>query len=325
MKTVSTALPDARRSLRSGLATLLLCGITAGAGTNASAQTLYPPTGTVWDCVLSGSGQKGIAFITFASDQSFSGYQILSSSPKNSQDFDGRNLGGDIGRDVEIDGGTNSKAHVFGFDQFGGPWAYDAQGRVIGNFVQVVGGEGDSADNITNSVSFSAKVVPGKRLTLVASTSNGKLTYKGVPYKATMPSLNGDWYGTKQANGQTFTEFYSFTSMGDSNPFEDGYPDLADYPGIYYTFDGQGPGYEVVGFSMLSSQKKIAFTFQNYAGGGTNGVLNASFGSFSTSSKGVHKASTSGVEGASVTGATNSTSTAIRYTFMQPLPPPAGQ
>jgi hypothetical protein len=89
---------------------------------------------------------------------------------------------------------------------------------------------------------------------------------------------------------------------------------LSGYPGIYFTEDGHGPTYDVQGFAMLSSQKKIAFAFQSYAFGGTNGVLNASFGSFS-SSKGVLKASTAGVEDAS------STNSAIRYTFMKPLSP----
>jgi hypothetical protein len=297
------------------LASLLLCGFTASLGANARAQVLYPPTGTVWDCVLSGSGQKGIAFITFASDQSFSGYQILSSSPKGTPGIDDRGLGVDIGRGIELDGSTNGTT-LFGFDQVQGPWAYDAKGKVIGNWTMVSGSGNDTTNSVTNSVSFVATVVPGKRLTLVASTSNGKVTYKGVPYRQIMPSLSGSWYSTKQANGQSFTEFYTFASMADSNPFEDGYPDLAGYPGIYYTFDGAGPGYEIVGFSMLSSQKKIAFTFQNYAGGGTDGVLNASFGSFSISSKGALKASTVGVE---------SPDTKIRYTFMQPLSPPAAQ
>jgi len=156
--------------------------------------------------------------------------------------------------------------------------------------------------------------VPGKRLTLVATTSNGKVTYKGVPYARTMPSLNGKWYGSKQANGQSFTEFYTLTSLADSNPFNASHPDLANYPGIYFTADGQGPGYTLMGFSMVSSQKKTAFAFQSYEGGGTNGVLNASFGSITT--KGTLKATTAGIE---------EPDTSIHYTFLQPLPPPAGQ
>jgi hypothetical protein len=315
MRNLSTAHQDARRSWRSGLAALILSGITAGLSANAQAQTPYPPTGTVWDCVLSGSGQKGIAFITFSDDRSFSGYQILSSSPESAQDTEGRNLGGGIGRGIELNGNTGN-TNVFGFDQFGGPWAYDAKGRVIGNFVQIAGESDEASDNITNSISFVAKVVPGKRLTLVASTSNGKITYKGVPHTDNMPSLGGAWYGTKQVKGQSFTEFYTFASMAESNPFEESYPDLSEYPGIYYTFDGEGPGYEIVGFSMLSSQKKIAFAFQNYAPGSTNGTLNASFGSFSTSSKGVPKATTSGVE---------APDKAIHYTFMQPLYSPTAK
>jgi hypothetical protein len=313
MQNVSKAPKNARGSLRSGLAALLLCGIAASVGATAQAQVLNPPTGTVWDCVLSGSGQKGIAFITFANDQSFSGYQILSSTPKSAASTDGRNAGGGIGRGVELED-SNGRTNLFGFDQVQGPWSYDAKGKVIGNWTMVSGNDNNSTNSVTNSVSFVATVVPGKRLTLVAATSNGKVTYKGVPYRQIMPSLSGSWYGTKQAKKQSFTEFYTFVSMADSNPFEAGYPDLSGYPGIYYTLDGSGPGYDIVGFSMLSSQKKIAFTFQSYAGGGTNGVLNASFGSFSTSSTGALKATTTGVE---------APDTKIRYNFMQPLSPPA--
>jgi hypothetical protein len=315
MRNLSTAHLDALRSWRSGLAALLLSGVTAGLGANAQAQTLYPPTGTVWDCVLSGGGQKGIAFITFSDDQSFSGYQILAFSPPGTPSVDGRNLGGGVGRNVELNGNTGG-TNLFGFDQFEGPWTYDANGRVIGNFGQVSGGQNDPSAGVTNTVSFVAKVVPGKRLTLVASTSNGKVTYKGVPYTGTMPSLNGSWYGTKQTKEQSYLEFYTFASVADSNPFQDSHPDLSNYPGIYYTSDGLGGSYDVVGFSMLSSQKKIAFTFQSYTGDATNGVLNASFGSFSVSSKGALKATTAGIE---------APDKRIHYTFNQPLTPPAGQ
>jgi hypothetical protein len=325
MQLVSAALPTARSSLHSGLAAVILWGFTATVATHLQAQSLTSPAGT-WDFVLSGSGQKGIAFVTFKDDQTFSGYQILSTSPKNGLNTGGRNLGGNLGRGIQpgdIANATNklSSTNLFGFGKVTGPWAYDVDGNVIGNFSQVVDGNDEGSNAVVVGVSFSAKVVPGKRMTLVAKTTNGKVTYKGVPSTPVPGILNGAWYGIKQKKGNEFTEFFTLTSVQDDNPFEDTNPDLKDYPGIYYTLDGQGPGYELLGFSMLSSQKKIAFTFQSSANGATSGatngasdsVLNASFGTFSNS-KGVLKGSTSGVE---------SPDTAISYKFRQPLSPPA--
>jgi hypothetical protein len=318
MQLVSIAPPTARSNLHSGLAALLLWGVTAASAINLQAQALFSPAGT-WDFILSGGGQKGIAFITFADDQSFSGYQILSTSPRSASSTGGRNVGGDLGRGIELSGDTSStnlvaSTNLFGFGRITGPWAYDAKGNVIGNFTQVIDAGTGSNEGIVDGVSFSAKVVPGKRLTLVASTSNGKVTYKGVPYNAGLTRIDGTWYGMKKLKGRNFTEFYSFNSLADLNPFLGTDPDLSQYPGIYYTVDGEGPGYEVKGFSMLSTQKKIAFSFQSFNGGGTDGVLNASFGTFSNP-KGVPKASTSGIE---------FPNNGITYNFAQPLSPPSG-
>jgi len=311
MQLVSAALPPERSRLPSGLAALLLWGVTAIAATNLQAQVPVSPAGT-WDFVLSGGGQKGIAFVTFADDQSFSGYQILSTSPRFAASTSGRNLGGGVGRGIDPSGNIGS-TNLFGFGRIKGPWSYDAKGNIIGNFSQVVDAGNEGTNAIVHGVSFTAKVIPGKRLTLLASTGNGKVTYKGVPYNSDLTSLNGAWYGMKKKKGLGYTEFYTFTSCAEFNPLPL-QPDLSTYPSIYYTPDGEGPGYSVAGFSMLSAQKKIAFSFQNFAPESTNGVLNASFGSFSNS-KGILKANTSGVE---------SPDAGISYTFGQPLSPPAG-
>jgi hypothetical protein len=311
MQKALTTASAAHRSLRTGLATLLLFGVAATAGHRAHAQMVASPVGTTWDCVLSGSGQKGIAFITFTTEPgsglgSFSGYQILAPAVTGNKEIDGRNLAGGIGRQIEITK-TNSavSTNLFGFDQFEGNWNYDVNGKVIGHFAQVAGGGGSNP--VTNSISFTAKVVPEKRLTLVASTPAGKVTYKGVAYTGTAPSFDGAWYGTKEIKQQWFTEFYTFTSVAESNPFPESLPDLSNYPRIYFTQDGIGPSYEIEGFAMVSSQKKAAFAFQSYAG--TNGVLNASFGSLSGSGAKL-KASSAGVE---------SPDTTIRYTFRRPM------
>jgi hypothetical protein len=294
---------NALRAVALGVAGILVAG-------SVGAQSPASPVGPVWDCVLGGKGQRGIAFITFQADYTFSGYQVLAGESIPADDVDGRNPGGDVGRGYDFtNNDSKTNVYVYGFDQFTGRWAYDAKGRVIGSFMQVTDGEEENVDTITNSVSFTAKVVPGKRLSLVSSTSQGDLTYRGVPYKATFPSLNGDWYGNKTVKKQTLVEFYSLTSVVDDNPWADTNPDLSSYPGIYYTLDGEGASYEFAGFCLLSSQKKVAYAFESYPVGGTNGVLSATFGNFSNG-KGGMKASTKGLD--PVTGK-------YSYTAMQPM------
>src|SRR5437867_4219981 len=55
-----------------------------------------------WDCTISGSGQQGIAFLTFFDDGTFSGYRLLVGKLLTSasvEDFDdSRNSGGDASR-----------------------------------------------------------------------------------------------------------------------------------------------------------------------------------------------------------------------------------
>jgi hypothetical protein len=137
----------------------------------------------------------------------------------------------------------------------------------------------------TNAISFVGKVVPGKKLTLTASTSYGKVTFRGVP-ATTLPTLNGTaWNGDKHQDSQQFIEFFNlnaFTST--SNPFLSEFPDITDYPNIYWTTNGAGPGYDFYGVSVVSRQKKIGFTFQETSG--TNSTLRSTYGSLSSNSKG---------------------------------------
>ena len=234
-----------------------------------------------------------------------------------------------MGRSISTDtnappsGGTN----LIGFSPVTGPWWFDEKGRVIGYF-SVVGGfhtcvtnvtvtPGTSNDitgvvtlsqtnvvidcgGITNAISFVAKVVGGKRLTLVSSTPSGKVSYKGVPYKNILPGIGGSWYATKKENNQQFLERFNLTSFAIANPFW-GIADITNFPNIYFSADGAGPALIFNAFCMLSSQKKIAFTFETFPAGATDitstteGKLGATFGSFSRSSKAT-KANTKGFE-----------------------------
>jgi hypothetical protein len=295
-----------RRSVAS-LAALLILGGLAGV---ASGQT--PPYGTTWDCIMSGSGQQGIAFLTFSNDFTFSGYELLvgkqSSSGQSggsSNSSDSRSDGGNTGRSTATD--TNAPAgsgtNLFGFGRVDGPWHYDTKGRVVGYFLQLVnqqttistnyqvitvelsvtnyftnldGSIGSYLTNITtfstnlsyttntsgttNGVSFTAKVTPGKRISLVSSTPNGKVTYKGVPQnsKPIPAPITGKWNGDKKQNDQQFLEFFTLLPTAVQS--------------IYYTTNGEGPGFKFGGVAMVSVQKKIGFALSTFAAIGTNNV-----------------------------------------------------
>jgi hypothetical protein len=200
-------------------------------------------------------------------------------SPTN--DFEGRNLGGGIGRYPTVSpkiGTTN----LFGFGDFSGDWEFDSSGQVIGSYTQVVenrGGAGttNKTSGVTNSVSFRAKVVPGKRLTMTCSAASGKILYKGVALNP-LPEINGHWYGSRQQNDRTFVEFFDLLSS------EAVFPNL-------YELVGAGPSYPMTGVCMRSAQGKIAFGIEQ---GSTNAVLRTSIGSFGSSSK-AYKSKTKGI------------------------------
>ena len=46
------------------------------------AATPQDPDVGIWDCAISGAGQKGLATIIFSDDGTFTGYQILTANPK---------------------------------------------------------------------------------------------------------------------------------------------------------------------------------------------------------------------------------------------------
>ena len=85
-----------RSSQRAAVAAALLLFGTLAASSQAA--TLNFPNGT-WDCLLSGGGQQGIAFITFSNDFTLNGLEILvPKPPSGGGSSDGRNPGGGAGR-----------------------------------------------------------------------------------------------------------------------------------------------------------------------------------------------------------------------------------
>jgi hypothetical protein len=145
--------------------------------------------------------------------------------------------------DVSSDGTTNQYLDTFNFTTTN----------------NIIVGTGSS----TNTVSFIGKVSQGK-FSLVASTSFGTLTYKGVPYFP-VTDLTGSWLGVKKQNEVTLYETFSLVPSG---LFEN----------IYFTTNGTGPGYTYSGFAVVSVQKKIGFAFQESSSGATNLTLRTTVG-----------------------------------------------
>ena len=139
----------------------------------------------------------------------------------------------------------------------------------------------------TNGISFSAKVVPAKRLTMTSSTPNGKVTYRGVPQKPIGAAISGSWQGNKKENKQEFLELFNLLPYGE--------------PNIYFTTNGQGPNMTFFGWAVVSVQKKIGFAFETFPGVITNftdasgGKLSATYGPVSYPKTGA-KGNTKGFE-----------------------------
>ncbi|MGN6555030.1 MAG: hypothetical protein ACTHLW_15085 [Verrucomicrobiota bacterium] len=246
--------------LMAGLRRPLLAAALLGSILTSNAQ-FNSPEGS-WDFVISGGGQQGIAFITFSSDYTFSGHEILVTKANNtSTNVTGR---GSVNTERDPASESAGSTNLFGYSPISGQWFYDAKGHTIGNFAIAVAQS--STSNALSGISFTGKVVPGKRFTLLASSPEGKLTYKGVPQQP-LSSLSGYWNGYKTQSAQSFIEFFSLSPYGDVVNM--------------YSMDGVGPGYTYASaICMASVQKKIGFAMLQIPDDSTNGLLRASFGSF---------------------------------------------
>lgn len=263
------------RNLRTAAAILGLLICAGPAKVCQAAPSTNSPVGT-WDISFSGGGRVGLANITFAAGSplgSFIGYEIIAPKQHGTSQPDGRP--GAVGTGSS---GSNTKAmgtNIFGFEPINGSWGFDNQGRVIGSWIELTPANACitnititattetngniitvtlstnttvNCDALTNQVSFVGKVVPGKRLSLVASTSTGKVTYQGVP-NTQLTNITGQWYGYKHEQQQQFLEFFTLT------------PVSLTADGLNaYSFQGSGPGYFYnEGFAIVSAKKKIAF------------------------------------------------------------------
>jgi hypothetical protein len=141
----------------------------------------------------------------------------------------------------------------------------------------------------TNVVSFTGKAVANKHLTLVCSTTFGKVTFSGIP-AVTSLDLSGNWAGSKRENGQQFNELFSLVSFIQDNPFASQFPDIANFPNIFFTTNGLGAGYGFTGVAIFSQHKTIGFNFVK-----DDGTMRATIGTLKPSRNGA-TAVTEGIE-----------------------------
>ena len=320
-----------RRNVRSAVAITALL-ILAGAA--AKAQPYASPIGTTWDCLMSGSGQQGIAFITFSNDFTFGGYQLLvgKQSAVNSSSAvspDDRNSGGSTGRSTEttvspVGGGTN----LFGFGPINGPWRFDTKGRLVGYFVELLNQQTSITTNYETTVLetpiYDTNTTPptliGKSYSTNYSTTfttNTTATTNAVSFTAKVSSgkhlslVSSTPYGKVTYNGVPQNQkpipapisgsWYGAKKENRQTSVEFFNLFPTDVLHIYGTTNGQGPGLSFYGYAMVSVQKKMGFAFQTFQGTITNftdaagGALSATLGGISYPSKGA-KANTKGFE-----------------------------
>jgi hypothetical protein len=352
MKTLLNKLARASLSWRGLAAAAVVLGGAVQTSQAASADPSGPGSFT-WDLVSSGAGQRGIAFITFSSDHTFRGYQMLAAIPPKTNSTSGARGGDNGGRGDSNNTSGKTNTFLFGFNSLDGSWSLNSKGQIVGFYSQVLNVSstvtnfhgGTVSENLvnaqtldttnifitftngqtvlstnfawanppgytqeylfpntnvtvdvasaqaTNMVSFTGKDSGNKHLTLMCSTTFGKVTFKGIPAPAaTTIDLSGNWIGTRRENGQQFVEFFDLVSFQDGNPFPSDFPDIANFPNLFFTTDGQGPAYTFSGIAMFSQQKKVGFTFVN-----DDGTLRSMIGTLKAKKFGA-TANTEGIE-----------------------------
>jgi len=326
---------------------------TSHAGTSDPSAGGPIPGSFTWDLISSGSGQRGLAVITFSNDFTFRGYQLLAANAPNTNSASAGRGGTGIGRGGSTGGTNAAQTLLFGFSPIDGVWAISSQGKIVGFFdealnvtsvitnffastnlftvvnpqapsettnilVAFTNGQASASVNIfwpdpppgfnqdyvlgntnfaaqigsaesTNVVSFTGTAALNKRIALVGNTTFGKVTFKGVPVDGGL-DVSGNWIGTKKEGGHTANEFFSLTSFQVANPFPADFPDIANFPNLFFTTNGLGAGYNFVGVAMVSRQKKIGFTFIK-----EDGTARATLGTLKSSKRGT-TATTKGVE-----------------------------
>lgn len=243
------------------LGTLLVAAVQSVSNAQSVPPSPVLATNAGWDCLISAKGsQQGILFMTFNNDGTIEGAMVVAKVAKPKVDTGRSGIPSD--RDP-ADPTPPAITNLYGFTHISGLWNFDAKGYTIGVFTHNVV-VGDSTN--VNQVSFKAKIAANKRLTAsFSSTVMGNGTYRGVPIK-TVTDLTGGW-SAKEKDGSLIS--YEWFSLENA-------PEI--WPNIYEV-DGYGPGYDVGGYCMVSSQKKIAFGTREFLTP-SNAITRGTVGSF---------------------------------------------
>lgn len=209
------------------------------------------PVGT-WDVVLRGE-QKGVAHLTFNSDFTIDGTEVIAVKPAPKPDSSNPR-GGSSGTSTNSSSGSTN---FFGTVPISGMWTYDNSGRLVGFF-------SENGTETTNGISFRGKV-GSQRINLVGHHSGRTLHYRGIPLVA-QADISGNYYANGQKDGEPYVEIFNLT------------PDIEQNR---YLVTGTGPDYDFAGVALLSGQKNLAIT--SIQSIGTNGVGSAVSGPFSIS------------------------------------------
>ena len=116
----------------------------------------------VWDIVVSGT-QRGLAQITFSSDFTLSGVEIITGTIHDSSTDTNPRGPFFSGSRLPFPENTNSTpvTNFYGRAYLSGRWTYDSAGRTIG-----VMSESGGPDSLTNGISFKAVVRPDVRINI---------------------------------------------------------------------------------------------------------------------------------------------------------------
>ena len=280
--------------IRIGVAAAVWALCLSAAQTRASGD---PSAGDIqtWDCLLSGGGEKGIAYITFTVDGNITGTELLAPSvsslnsgsssggrqiPPGRGEFGGSSSGGgtvtstnSTSSSTNSTGGTN--VVLFGSGPIQGVWQFDAKSNIVGSFVRLAAP--DDAD-----VSFTGTVSSGSKphLTLKAAFGTSRGTYSGVvaltetSLKFPDPTTN-PWFGFKLADGQKTFEQFTLS------------PDISGVLGVY-DLSGTGPDYQTIGKCLVSSQGRIGFSVLETNSVTKSSTLRATMGPFSNTSTAIN-------------------------------------
>ena len=237
------------------------------------AQTPPPSPVGDWDLMFSGS-QLGLAYITFDSGNTLSGFEIVRPKPQKSSsssvEVDPRFGLVEPGRNIIVtSGGSTPKVvtNLLGSAPLNGVWYYDASGKTIGIINQLSQTvepvesyvtnifNGEITTNVTlvvksetNAISFRAVVAPTAtppRITINTYGPDGNNVLRGNPPTPLPVPLEPMFYGIGKRDGLNFVEF--------SDPVQD-----SVIPNLYFVNNGMGPGYAFEGRVLVSNHKQIA-------------------------------------------------------------------